>query len=68
MNKDEFRQWIYDNYHVPADNCTLAHDMLDGILDYAEDIAAAQGQAEQYEFLCRMFPQFPESIIRRVEL
>lgn len=68
MNKDEFKQWIYDNYHVPADNCTLAPQMLDNILDYAEDIAAAQGQAEQYEFLCRMLPSLPERIIRRVEL
>lgn len=64
MNKDEFRQWIYDNYNVPANNCTLAPQMLDNILDYAEDIAVA----EQYEFLCRMLPSLPERIIRRVEL
>lgn len=68
MNKDEFRHWIYDNYNVPGNNCTLAPGMLDAILDYAEGITAAQGEAEQYEFLCRMFPQFPESIIRRVSL
>ena len=28
MDKDEFRQWIYDNYNVPGDNCTLAPAML----------------------------------------
>ena len=41
MSKDEFRQWIYDNYNVPGDNCTLAPAMLDGILDYAEGILTA---------------------------
>lgn len=68
MSKDEFRQWIYDNYNVPGNNCTLAPSMLDGILDYAEEIAAAQGQAEQYEFLCRMFPSLPESVIRQLSM
>lgn len=38
MDKDEFRQWIYDNYNVPGNNCTLAPAMLDGILDYAENM------------------------------
>lgn len=38
MSKAEFRQWIYDNYNVPGNNCTLAPAMLDGILDYAEEM------------------------------
>ena len=63
MSKDEFRQWIYDNYNVPGDNCTLAPAMLDGILDYAEGMEPE----EQYSFLCTMFPSLPESILRRVE-
>ena len=50
MDKDEFRQWIYDNYNVPGNNCTLAPAMLDGILDYAENM---EGE-EQYHFLCEM--------------
>lgn len=62
MDKEEFRQWIYDNYHVPGDNCTLAPAMLDGILDYAENMIGE----EQYNFLCDMFPSLPESIIRTV--
>ena len=56
MSKDEFRQWIYDNYNVPGDNCTLAPAMLDGILDYAEGMEPE----EQYSFLCTMFPSLPE--------
>lgn len=62
MDKEEFRQWIYDNYHVPGNNCTLAPAMLDGILDYAEGME----EGEQYLFLCRMFPSLPEVIIRNV--
>lgn len=68
MNKDEFRQWIYDNYNVPSNNCTLAPQMLDNILDYAEEITGREGGSEGYLFLCRMLPSLPESIIRRVEL
>lgn len=63
MNKEEFRQWIYDNYNVPGNNCTLAPAMLDGILDYAEAI----GSEEQYHFFCAVFPSLPESVLRRVE-
>lgn len=62
MNKEEFKQWIYDNYNVPGDNCTLAPQMLDGILDYAWNM---QGE-EQYNFLCDMLTSLPESVIRRV--
>lgn len=62
MDKDEFRQWIYDNYNVPGNNCTLAPAMLDGILDYAEGM---DGE-EQYHFLFEMFPSLPESVLRRV--
>ena len=59
MRKTEFRQWIYDNYNVPGDNCTLAPAMLDSILDYAEGIGPEQ--------LCAMFPSLPENVLRRVE-
>lgn len=63
MDKQQFRQWIYDNYNVPGNNCTLAPSMLDGILDYAEGMEPD----EQYNFLCIVLPDLPESIIRRVE-
>lgn len=62
MNSDEFRQWIYDNYNVPGNNCTLAPSMLDGILEWAEGLEPE----EQYRFLCTVFPSLPESVIRRV--
>ena len=45
MDKDEFRQWIYDNYNVPGNNCTLSPAMLDGILDYAEKCSPASRRA-----------------------
>ena len=63
MNKDEFRQWIYDNYNVPGNNCTMAPDMLDGILEWAESM----GPEEKYRFFCVVFPALPESVIRRVD-
>lgn len=62
MSKIEFRQWIYKNYNVPENNCTLAPSMLDAILDYAEGME----EMEQYIFLCRMLPDLPDSIIRTV--
>lgn len=62
MNSDEFRRWIYDNYNVPGNNCTLAPSMLDGILEWAEGLEPE----EQYRFLCTVFPNLPESVIRRV--
>jgi len=35
MNKEQFRQWIFNNYNV-GDNTTMAPNLLDAILDYAE--------------------------------
>ncbi len=63
MSGNEFRQWIYDNYNVPGNNCTLAPSMLDGILEWAESM----GPEEQYRFFCTVFPSLPERILRRVE-
>lgn len=62
MNKQEFKWWIYENFNVPENNCTLAPYMLDGILDYAEGME----RTEQHKFLCRMFPSLPKSIIHKV--
>lgn len=62
MSKEEFKQWIYDNYNVPRDNCTLAPAMLDAILDYAEGMESEV----QYDFLCTMFPSLPDNIISKV--
>lgn len=68
MDKDEFRQWIYDNYNVPANNCTLAPQMLNSILDYAEEITGREGLTEGHIFLSKMLPSLPKNIIRRVVL
>lgn len=63
MGKDEFRQWIYDNYNVPGDNCTMAPAMLDGILDYADGMDGEQ----RLDLFKAVFPSLPEDIIRRVD-
>lgn len=62
MDKQQFRQWIYDNYNVPDNNCTMGPAMLDNILDYAEEMESE----EQYRFLCTMLTSLPESVIRTV--
>ncbi len=64
MNKEEFRQWIYDNYNVPGNNCTLAHSMLDGILEWGRCL----DEMTQYHFLRTVFPSLPGSILRQVRL
>ena len=68
MNKDEFKRWIYDNYNVPENNCTLAPQMLDSIMDYAEEITWREGLGEAHLFILRMLPSLPQSIIQRVVL
>lgn len=67
MNKAEFKAWICDNYNVCC-NCACVLQMLDSVLDYAEELTGREGDAACYRFLCRMFPSFPESIIRKVWL
>ena len=62
MNKEEFRQWIYDNYNVPGNNCTLAPAMLDGILDYAEGMS----DKERFSFLVCTLSPLPHHILRDV--
>lgn len=63
MSVDEFRQWIYDNYNVPGDNCTLAPGMLDGILEYAGRMT----KEERNAFFRIVFPSLPGDVIRRVD-
>lgn len=50
MNKEEFRQWIFDNFHV-GNNCTMGPGLLDAILDHAEGMEPD----EQQEYLKEMF-------------
>ncbi len=63
MDKADLRQWICDMYIVPDDNITLAPNMLDGILDYAEGMEPE----ERYHFFRTVLPDLPESIIRSVD-
>lgn len=60
MDKDEFAQWIFANYTIDYD--PMARELLENVLDYAEGM----GLDEQYNYLCRMIPQVPKSVIRTV--
>lgn len=62
MDCRQFRQWIYDHYNVPADNCTLAPNMLDAILEWAGHLEREQQQS----FLRQMLPDIETSVIKRV--
>lgn len=60
MSKSEFAQWIYENYTI-GDNA-MARELLENVLDEADGMEPG----EQYDYLCRMIPQVPESVIRTV--
>ncbi|MBR1616322.1 MAG: hypothetical protein IJ673_12730 [Treponema sp.] len=49
MNKEEFRQWIFDNFNV-GNNCTIGPGLLDSILDHADGMEPD----EQQEYLKEM--------------
>lgn len=61
MNKDEFAQWIYKNYTI-GDNA-MGRELLENVLNEADGMV----ENEQYEYLSRMIPQVPDSIIRKVQ-
>lgn len=63
MSKEEFRDWIYENYNVPGNNCTLAPSMLDGILEWAENM----DREERLRFFETVFPNLPDRVLRRVD-
>lgn len=60
MNKEEFEQWIYENYTIGEN--PMARELLKNVLEEAEGM----DEGEQYNYLCRMIPQVPESVIRKV--
>ena len=62
MNKEEFRDWIYENYNVPGDNTTLAPDMLDGILEWAEGMSGE----DRLRFFKTVFPDLPHQVLLQV--
>lgn len=60
MNKQEFAQWIYENYTI-GDN-SMARELLENVIDEADGMS----ETEQYEYLSRMIPQVPDNVIRKV--
>lgn len=50
IDYEALEDYIYENYHVPGDNTTLAPHMLSAILEYAEELPGD----EQLDFLKRM--------------
>ena len=59
VNCDELRDYIYENFNVPADNTTMAPSMLDAILEYAEELP----DGDQAPFLMRMLTSLEGSEI-----
>ena len=64
MTRTEFRAWISEHYNLPDDNCSLAPDLLENLLDWATNLRTL----EQRDFLRKIFPMFPEEILAQVEL
>lgn len=62
MDSNEFEQWIYQNYTI-GDNNPMARELLENVLDYANGMEPE----EQHNYLSRMIPQVPETIIRTVQ-
>lgn len=60
MNKTEFEQWIYEHYTIGEN--PMARELLENVLDEAEGMS----ENEQYNYLSRMIPQVPDSVIRKV--
>lgn len=62
MSKEEFIQYVYENYTI--DTNPMARELFENVLTYAEGLC----EQAQYEFLCAVIPQVPERIIARVTL
>lgn len=62
MNRNEFRQWIYENHNVPGNNCTLPPDMLEVILGYVRSLVS---EARNH-FFTTVFPSLPGDVLRQV--
>ena len=60
MNKTKFEQWVFENYTV--DENPMARELLSNVLEYAADME----RTAQYSFLCRIIPQVPKRIIKRL--
>ncbi len=62
MDKQQFIQWVYENYTINEN--AMARELFENVLNYAEGLC----EQERYEFLCAVIPQVPERIIARVTL
>ncbi|MCD7778868.1 MAG: hypothetical protein LUH47_10285 [Clostridiales bacterium] len=68
MSKYEFKKWIYDNtlgsiYTRPEDS--NYRRLVDGVLDYAEELVEVGQTEEKNHFLRIAFPLIPGDIIRK---
>ena len=61
MDRYEFRKWILEEYETVF-GTHFAFELLDNVLEYANGMS----EGDQYNYLCRMIPQVPESVIRTV--
>lgn len=62
MTREEFKEWLYENYDVGSRCDSMGPDLVDNILAWAGRLS----DKEMYDFLCFMFDDVPESILRRV--
>lgn len=63
MSREEFKNWMYENYYVGSRDDSIGPDLMDNILSYA----GRMSDEDMYHFLCFMFDFVPESVIRKVE-
>ena len=61
MNKEEFKEYLKEEYRV-VDSKKMLNDIIENILDYAGTLE----EIEQYNFLCDISPIVPEIDIRKV--
>lgn len=62
--EQEFMDYMRDTYSTAMGE-PITRNLISNILDYAKGIYPSE---QQYKFLCQMFPQVPERIIRNINL
>ena len=62
MTREEFKNWMYENYWVGTRCESIGPDLLDNVLAWA----GRMSDEEMYDFLCFMFDFVPESVLRKV--
>lgn len=62
MTREEFKAWLHENYHVGSRESSMGPELVENILAWA----GRMSDEDMYDFLCFMFDDVPESVIRRV--